>query len=235
MTETNSRRFSFAALTLSAAALGASVWGLAASDASAVSNAAIPPLTETRASALNPAEQSRVAALSAGGTSESDAKKAEKRDDSSKSEAAVPRLGAAPTLNTELVAKPVSGTLHEKMRQKRGESSAADDVRVKRLVVTHGVEDREPLSPEPLSTSSGRVVAFVELQNDSDVAETVVVTFESETGQAVGHIELEVPAKSPRWRTWGYTRHVKEAGNWQAVVSKKGGEELTRTQFSVSE
>jgi hypothetical protein len=106
------------------------------------------------------------------------------------------------------------------------------DLRVKRLVVTRGVEAREPLATESLLVGVP-VFAFVELQNESDAEAGIVITFERAT-RSVGHIELSVPADTPRWRTWGKTQNIDEPGKWVAVVRAKAGHELARQSFEVT-
>ncbi|MBN1607006.1 MAG: DUF2914 domain-containing protein [Polyangiaceae bacterium] len=115
------------------------------------------------------------------------------------------------------------------------EKPAVDSrLKVKRLVVTHDVEQREPVAVDTLSTDK-QVVAFVELANDgADVAE-IEITFVQEGKPPVGHIKLEVPGEKPHWRTWARTRQVRTPGEWEAVVSTNGGAELARTKFVVGE
>ena len=112
----------------------------------------------------------------------------------------------------------------------------AVDVRlkVKRLVVTHDIEQREPVAVDTLATDK-QVVAFVELANDGADACEVEVTFVQEGKPPVGHIKLEVPGETRHWRTWARTRMVKSPGEWEAVVSTTDGTELARTKFVVGE
>ena len=105
-------------------------------------------------------------------------------------------------------------------------------VRVRRLVITHGIENREPLAATELSAGGGPIYAFVELASGEGDAANVVVTFERGE-RAVGHVKLSVPGNSRRWRTWGQTRQIREAGEWQAVVRTADGEELARQSFQV--
>lgn len=104
---------------------------------------------------------------------------------------------------------------------------------VKRLVIASGVVEREPLALVDAQVDEP-VVAFVELSNKSEQERTIVVTFEHESGKEVGFIELTVPGESPRYRTWGRTRNIKEPGKWDVVVVGKGGQELARESFSVA-
>jgi Protein of unknown function (DUF2914) len=105
-------------------------------------------------------------------------------------------------------------------------------VRVKRLVVTQAVEDREPVKVGEVSASTP-VIAFVEVATDGREDQNVVVTFEHETGDRVGLVNLNVPGNKSRWRTWGRTYDVNRDGRWTAVVRDSRGEELGRTAFTV--
>jgi hypothetical protein len=103
---------------------------------------------------------------------------------------------------------------------------------VKRLNVTHAIENREPVSAADLKLGDNPILAFVELANTSTDEQRIVVTFEH-AGKSVGHVQLRVPGQSRRWRTWGQTRQIREPGEWQAVVRSEDGKELSRTTFSV--
>ena len=74
----------------------------------------------------------------------------------------------------------------------------------------------------------------MELDNSSGAARTIRVMFENEDTKAtVGHVKLTVPAGQPRFRTWGNTRLIRDAGHWVAVVSTADGVELGRAPFEV--
>lgn len=107
-----------------------------------------------------------------------------------------------------------------------------DGLSVKRIVITRGIDKREPAAVERLVVSDEPLYAFVELANGSDSAAGVVITFERE-GKSVGHVKLEVPAKNARWRTWGKTKQVRQAGDWVAVVRSADGAELGRKSFTL--
>jgi len=111
---------------------------------------------------------------------------------------------------------------------------AAERVAVRRLVVTHAVNEREPVEPAEL-VSGTPILAFVELSNQDGVPRTVTVTFEREGRPAVGHVKLSVPAKSPRFRTWARTRNLGETGTWEAVITSDDGKELGRQPFELTE
>lgn len=112
---------------------------------------------------------------------------------------------------------------------------AVSTVKVKRLVVTSGVKDREPVSSADALPSDGSpIYAFAELANPEGESENVRITFERKGGaERVGNVTLPVPAKVSRHRTWATTRFIRAAGVWEAVLWNESGGELGRTSFEV--
>jgi hypothetical protein len=108
------------------------------------------------------------------------------------------------------------------------------ELRVRRLIVATGVEGREPVGAAETFArgEADRLYGFVELGNRTGEEHEVVLTFEPEEGDAVGHIELTV-GTGARWRTWGYTRMLRP-GSWDAVVRDGEGRELARTSFVIT-
>lgn len=105
---------------------------------------------------------------------------------------------------------------------------------VKRLVVAHGVEGREPVSPTSTFTKgeADRVFAFIEVGNEDRSASAVTVSFFADGKPERGGVELRVGA-SPRWRTWAFTRQATEPGIWHVVVRDPKGKELAREKFEI--
>ncbi|MCA9646123.1 MAG: DUF2914 domain-containing protein [Polyangiaceae bacterium] len=114
-------------------------------------------------------------------------------------------------------------------------SSAAVPLRIKRLVVTTEIDKREPVEVSSFEAGSGPIYAFMELENPADEQQDVLVTFIHSSGRKVGLVELHIPAKQRRWRTWGRTQNIKQGGEWEAIVTDADGHELARTKFQVSE
>jgi hypothetical protein len=108
------------------------------------------------------------------------------------------------------------------------------DLRIRRLVVSQGVEAREPIgAAESFALAEvDRLYAFVEVHNADAAESEIFVTFEPERGPVRGHVRLRVGA-TPRWRTWAYTRGVRSPGTWTAVVRNGEGELLAKTTFVV--
>lgn len=106
-------------------------------------------------------------------------------------------------------------------------------LKIKRLVVTQAVEDREPVAVGNVVAPETPVIAFLEVASGSAEEQQVVVTFEHEAGEQAGLVNLSVPGNKPRWRTWGRTYNINRDGRWTAVVRDSRGEELGRTEFTV--
>jgi hypothetical protein len=106
---------------------------------------------------------------------------------------------------------------------------------VKRFVVATGVKDREPLaSSDALPADGSAIYAFAELANPVGDSENVRITFERKGGsERVGEVTLPVPANTTRHRTWAFTRFIRAAGVWEAVLWSESGTELSRTSFEV--
>ncbi|AKF05170.1 DUF2914 domain-containing protein [Sandaracinus amylolyticus] len=119
----------------------------------------------------------------------------------------------------------------------RDEREDHGELRVRRLVLTRGIEGREPideLDALELDERLERVYAFLDVANDADEARALTITFEREGGDEVtGHVDLEVPARVGRWRTWAFTRHIDRAGTWRVVVRDDAGRELASHTFDV--
>ena len=158
-------------------------------------------------------------------------------------EPAAPKTEPKEKAKPEEIAEPKTKTTKPKTKtgkvdpskSKTDSDHTASSPQLKRLVVTTGVEKREPLKVNALLADEKPIYAFMELANESAEDQYVVVTFEREDDlEVVGHIQLKVPAGQPRWRTWGRTRMIKDAGPWVAVVRTPDGHELAREPFDVS-
>ncbi|WP_437958749.1 DUF2914 domain-containing protein [Sorangium sp. So ce119] len=121
-------------------------------------------------------------------------------------------------------------------KERKEKATGAAELKVKRFVIAEGVKDREPVAPGTTfrAPETERLYAFVELENRGDVEGEVTVSFVPPDGGApVGNVTLGV-GPSPRWRTWAFTRGVRRAGEWTAVVRSETGEELARAPFEVT-
>jgi hypothetical protein len=107
-------------------------------------------------------------------------------------------------------------------------------LKLKRFVVTHKIENREPTPGDDFSVGSAPVYAFVELENSGSNSRAIRLLFENlDTKATVGHVKLTVPAAQPHYRTWGNTRLIRDPGHWVAVVTTADGIELGRAPFEV--
>ncbi len=109
-----------------------------------------------------------------------------------------------------------------------------EGLRARRLVVTHGIEGREPIDElASVDAIDGeRVYAFVDLANTGEHTEVEVI-FEHESGVRAGLVELEVPAHVARHRTWAYSSHVREPGNWTLIIRDRAGRTVAAQSFEV--
>ena len=108
-------------------------------------------------------------------------------------------------------------------------------LKVKRFVVATGVQDREPLLSDAVLLADGSAIyAFAELANPIGESENVRITFERKAAaERVGDVTLPIPGGVARHRTWAFTRFIRAAGVWDAVLWSEGGAELGRTSFEV--
>jgi hypothetical protein len=112
-----------------------------------------------------------------------------------------------------------------------------EGLRVRRLLVATGIDDREPTGvSETFDGEDARLYAFVDLANHGD--ETgVEVSFEPEVVSRDAHVSglvtLEVPGEVGRHRTWAWSRGVHAPGRWSVVVRELEGHELARTPFTI--
>jgi hypothetical protein len=112
-------------------------------------------------------------------------------------------------------------------------NAKSSELKVKRFVVAERIEKREPVAATEFTLSNAPIYAFAELENTGGAEHKVHITFEKGSDTTVGFVDLEVPASQPRWRTWGHTRFIREAGHWTAVLRTDSGEELARSEFDV--
>ena len=110
-------------------------------------------------------------------------------------------------------------------------------VGVRRIVITSGIESREPVdtTDELVLGQHERIYAFVEALNHTDEEGALDVTFEPESGEVTGHVTLNIPANTTRWRTWAFTRHVYTPGRWRVVVRDNAGTVVAERAFEVVE
>ena len=151
----------------------------------------------------------------------------ETKDESSKP-------GSHEAVENEVSAKAVKAERTTKTEQVSVKELEPAELKVRRLVVASGVENREPIgASETFEAGDDRVYAFVELANRSSHDGGIVLVFEKGSTRA-GMVELDVPGDVGRWRTWGYTRGLRQPGTWNVVVREQSsGKELARTTIEV--
>ena len=96
------------------------------------------------------------------------------------------------------------------------------------------MERREPLAASSVfGAHDERVYAFVEVRNESEEDKTLLVHFIGPEGQVSGGIELRIPAATPRWRTWAYTRNATKPGLWRVEIRSDDGTLVGALPFEV--
>jgi len=114
------------------------------------------------------------------------------------------------------------------------ELETLDGLTIERLVTAPAVERREPLAASSVfGPHDERVYAFVEVRNDSEEDKTLLVHFIGPEGQVSGGIELRIPAATPRWRTWAYTRNATKPGLWRVEIRSDDGTLVGALPFEV--
>ncbi len=117
----------------------------------------------------------------------------------------------------------------------RAVDATASRLRVKRLVLAEGVDGREPMGSRSAfrADEMDKVYAFVEVDNPEQLGGAITVSFEPPDGPEIGNVRLAVGA-SRRWRTWAFSRAVRETGEWTAIVRDEQGRILAREPFSIT-
>jgi len=114
------------------------------------------------------------------------------------------------------------------------ELETLDGLTIERLVTAPAVERREPLAASSVfGPHDEKVYAFVEVRNESEEDKTLLVHFIGPEGQVSGGIELRIPAATPRWRTWAYTRNATKSGLWRVEIRSDDGTLIGALPFEV--
>jgi hypothetical protein len=114
------------------------------------------------------------------------------------------------------------------------ELGASAGLRIERLVTATAVDQREPVTPSAFfGQRDARIYAFVEASNESTEEETLTVHFIGPDGRVSGGVELRIPARAPRWRTWAFTEHAKEPGLWRVEIRSSQGALVGALPFEV--
>ncbi len=107
---------------------------------------------------------------------------------------------------------------------------------VQRLAISREIRNREPVDAGLMFTAEDeKLFAFVEASNAGDSDRAIFVTFRHESGHTAGLVELEIPADSPRWRTWAFSRNVQLPGLWTLLIEDEDGQVLDSVDFELAE
>ena len=110
-----------------------------------------------------------------------------------------------------------------------------DVLDARRVILARSVRGREPVNPtRVLQPVDAPVYAFFELTNLGGEARAPVVVFIGPDGIERGHIELQVPANTPRWRTWAFSRNVTLAGEWRVELRGEDGNIVAEQEFQIA-
>lgn len=139
-----------------------------------------------------------------------------------------------PSSTSERAATREAAPARTRVATPRSIALSESELSVRRLVVSTGIENREPVgAASRFELGNGRLFAFVEAVNDGEEEGELIVTFEADDGTEVGFITLDVPANAPRWRTWAWSQNITSAGSWTAVIRTADGDVLARERFEI--
>ena len=143
---------------------------------------------------------------------------------------------AEPVKETQVEEKAFGQLPIEERQAFEPELESFDGVTIQRLITAPEVKRREPVAASSVfGHQDERVYAFVEVSNDSDEDKALLVHFVGPEGQVSGGIELRIPAASPRWRTWAYTKHAKVPGLWRIEIRTADGTLIGALPFEVED
>lgn len=111
---------------------------------------------------------------------------------------------------------------------------AAPAIRVVRVVIARGVERRRATGEATsFPARSGRVYAWLEIENPARIETTVTVAWQRPGRTAPGRgATLAVPAQR-RYHTFAFVVPA-EPGMWTAIVRSADGTELARQTFEIT-
>jgi hypothetical protein len=154
--------------------------------------------------------------------------------------AQAPQPSTPPSASATIAATPTSpktvAPVADAPKASKRKLASTEKLRIKRLVVSEGVANREPVDIESSFSAkrTDRIYAFVEVENPAQEKDEIVVEFDPPGGgDPRGNVTLNVGA-AQRWRTWAFTREVKTTGEWTAVVKTRDGQIIATAPFTVT-
>jgi hypothetical protein len=102
------------------------------------------------------------------------------------------------------------------------------------ITLAKGVEKRAPVAPGTRFAQGDfeRLYAFMKVSNPAGEASEVTVGWTPEGGKERGTVTVAIGAEK-RWRTWAFTKVVKEPGKWSVVVRDKEGAVIGEAPFEI--
>ncbi|TYT75429.1 DUF2914 domain-containing protein [Desulfobotulus mexicanus] len=108
---------------------------------------------------------------------------------------------------------------------------SADGFSIARLIITEGIENREPVGNTSLvPTGTSRVFCFLEAR---DIPEDTTVTVIWIYGGVEMHITELALSAGPRWRTWAEKAVHGLQGYWTVGIRDESGNLIGVTSFMV--
>ncbi len=108
---------------------------------------------------------------------------------------------------------------------------------VSRMVMARGVEERAPVdeSVRFSAADSGRIYAFLEIQNPEGEERDITLTWRTlgDGARNLSSVEVHV-GPHRRWRTWAYTRQLRTPGRYEAIVRDHEDRVIARHPFVVT-
>lgn len=112
-------------------------------------------------------------------------------------------------------------------------SSAFAETSVSRIVMTNGIEKREPInSAVVFDKDVGRVYCYTEIETDKYPTEVTHIWIYDKNIEA----EIKLPVKSPKWRTFSSKAILDNwSGDWKVEVYSEKGKLIDSIDFKINE
>ncbi len=179
--------------------------------------------------AVRPTPSPALASPEVESSSENDASPSPAASESSQPEQATP----------EADTQDDAGASQEEIRPERLEPELVETegLRVVRIAVARGVEEREPVDPGTSFSAAEveRVYAFLEVANPERTECEITVAWAptDDLEDERGRVSVNV-GPQPRWRTWSYTSRLGRPGRYMAIVRDPDGRVIARAPFDIT-
>lgn len=103
---------------------------------------------------------------------------------------------------------------------------------IRRFLLTHGIEEREPVDVDDTFRPGERIYAFLDVANPDGEQYAVSLRWEYADGKVGKPTELTI-GSSPHFRTWALWRAPAQPGAYRCIVESEDGQALAELPFSV--